>query len=282
MVPVKAGALHVPVLAVNLQTLLDLLQALGEFLPVVHDDLAFALLREDLGHLLHLLLTLLDAIDTNVTDARDARSHRGCSTTLAVLDSDTFSVLHSQLLAREVVDLRVGLAGRGVQAGSSTVDMLVGEVFVNTSLLERGNNTGLGRGANDGQRVALLLEGFQLLGSSRAGSALLAQLGGDRTELTVNVGINILGRHGELVLVLKAYKHATEVEANEILEQLLNSIALGIIFLVFVEDLVSQVGAGLEGQAFRQAEGVVAVKKDVADLNTASCKYLDADRCFVN
>ncbi len=101
-------------LADDLQTLLDLLQALGELLPVVHDDVGVALLFEDCGHLLHPLLALLDTINTDVADERDARTHGSSSTTLAVFDSDALRILHSQLLACIVVDSGVGLAGRRV------------------------------------------------------------------------------------------------------------------------------------------------------------------------
>ncbi len=38
--------------------------------------------------------------------------------------------------------------------------MLVGEVFVDASLLQRGDDTGLSRGADYGHGVALLLEGL--------------------------------------------------------------------------------------------------------------------------
>ncbi len=112
-----------------------------------------------------------------------------------------------------------------------------------------------------------------MLGHSRARSALLAQLSGDCTELTVDVGINLLRSHSEAMLLLKANEHATEVVADEILKKLRNSVALGL--APFLEDLVSQVGAGLKSQTLRQAEGVVAVEKDVLGLHIVNCKHLD-------
>jgi hypothetical protein len=44
---------------------LDLLEALLELLPVVHDGLALGLLGEQLGHGVHLLLAVLDAVDAD-------------------------------------------------------------------------------------------------------------------------------------------------------------------------------------------------------------------------
>jgi len=202
----------------NLQALLDLLQAFGELLPVIHDDSGVALLLEELGHLLHLLLAFLDTIDTDVANKRDASTHGGCGTALAVLDGDTLRVLDTQLLASVVVDGGVRLARGGIQAGSSTVDMLVWKVLVEASLLQRGNNTGLGRSADNGHGVTLLLEFLELLRHTGAGLALLAQLGSDGTELTVDVGINLLRGHSETMLLLEAHKHATEVVTNKVLE----------------------------------------------------------------
>lgn len=150
--------------------------------------------------------------------------------------------------------------------------MLVGKVFIDASFLQRGNDTGLGGGADNGHRIALLLEGLELLRRTGARSAFLAQLGGDGTKLTVNVGISLIGRHGKAMLLLEANEHTTEVLANEVLKQLLNGVPLRL--APFLEDLISQVGASLKSQTLRQAEGIVAVEQDVFDLKTADCKYL--------
>ena len=230
----------------DLQRRLDLLENLGELLPVVHDGTGAALIGEELGHLLHLLGAVLDAVDTDVADEGNAGTLGGSGTALAVLDGDALLVLDAQLLASVVVDSRVGLAGRGVQAGSGTVDMLVGEVVINADLLYAGDDTGLGGGADNGHGVALLLQALKLLRNAGAGLALLAQLGGDGAELAVNVGIDLIRGHGEAVLLLQADEHAAEVVADEVLQQLLNGVALRL--APFLQDLVSQVRAGLEGQ----------------------------------
>jgi hypothetical protein len=98
-----------------LQLGLDLLEHLGELLPVIHDGKALGLLGEKLGHLLHLLLALLDAVDANVADARDASAHGSRGTALAVLDGDGLTLLDAELLAGVVVDGGVGLGARGVE-----------------------------------------------------------------------------------------------------------------------------------------------------------------------
>lgn len=232
----------------NLQRRLDFLENLGELLPVVHDSSGTALLGKKLGHLLHLLGAFLDAIDTDVADQGDTGTLGSSGTTLAVLNGDSLRVLDTQLLTGVVVDGRVGLArGRG-QAGGSTVDVLIREVVVDADLLDASDDTGLGRGTDDGHRVALLLEVLKLLRGARAGRALLAQLRSDGPELTVDVGINLFRRHGEVMLLLQAHEHAAEVVADKVFEQLINCVTLGL--APFLQDLVGQVGAGLESQTF--------------------------------
>lgn len=94
----------------TLRASLNLLQELGELLPVVHDLSDVALLSEDLLHRLHLLLALLDSIDTNIANARDASAHGRSGTTLAVLNSNRLFRLDTELLACIEVDLWVWLA----------------------------------------------------------------------------------------------------------------------------------------------------------------------------
>src|ERR1700761_5566670 len=137
---------------------LDLLQELGELLPVVHDHDAVALLPEGLLHLLHLLLAFFQLVDTDVADARDTGTHGSSGTTLAVLDSYGLFWLDAELLAGVEVNFGIWLAGRGVERGSGAVDVFVGEVLVDSSLLEGGDDTGFGRGADNGHGVAGLLQ----------------------------------------------------------------------------------------------------------------------------
>jgi hypothetical protein len=249
--------------AVHLQRL-DLLEALGELLPIVHDDSCLALLCEELGHLLHLLLALLNTVDTNVANEGNASTHGSSGAALAVLDGDSILVGNAELLAGKVVDGGVGLAGGLLHGSGCAEDVLVLEVVVDSRLLDTGDNAGLGRGADNGHRVALLLSPLKLLGNTRARLALLAQLGSDGAELAVNISINLLGGHGEAMLLLETDEHATEVVANKVFEELVDSVSLGLAPLL--KDLVGQVGASLEGKTLRQAEGVVAVEQNVLDL----------------
>ena len=111
----------------GLHGLLDLLEALLELLPVVHDGLGLALLGEGGGHLLHLLLALLDVVDADVGDERDVGTHARGSAGLAVLDGDALLWLDAELLASVDVDGWVWLGGWWVEGGDGGVDVLVGE-----------------------------------------------------------------------------------------------------------------------------------------------------------
>jgi len=71
---------------------------------------------------------------------------------------------------------------------------------------------------------------------------------------------------------LQAFEHAAEVLADEVFEELRAGVAVGETF--FFEDLVGQIGAGLEGEGFGEDEGVVAVEEDVFDLGVAICVRL--------
>lgn len=114
----KAGRLH---------GLLNLLEALLPFLPVVHDGFGLALLGEGLGHLLHLLLALLDVVDADVGDERDVGTHGRGSAGLAVLDGDALLWLDAELFACVDVDGWVWLGGWWVERAGGGVDVLVGE-----------------------------------------------------------------------------------------------------------------------------------------------------------
>ena len=219
--------------------------------PVIHDDVGLALLRQDLGHLLHLLFAIFNAIDANVPNQWDASTHSSSSTTLAILNSNTFAGLHTELLAGVEVDLGVWLGGRRVQAGGCAVDMLVGEVMHDVGLLETGNNTRLCTGADNAHWVSLLLELLQLLWCTRAWLAFLAEFLCDSTEFLTNVVVKLLWRHGEVVLLLKTDAHAAEVLPNEVFEEGFGGIAG--IDVVLLHDLIGQVGTGLEGKMLAEA-----------------------------
>jgi len=249
----------------SLRSSLDLLQALWELLPVIHNDLALGRLGQKFGHLLHLLLAILDAIHANISDTRNTGPHGSRSAALAVLNGDALLRLHAQLLAGVEVDGRVGLAGRRVQARRGTVDVLIGEVVVDLDLLDTGDDARLGRRADDRHRVALLLEVLELLRHAGADGGLLGEFEGDGAEFAVDVVVHLGLRHLEVELLLEAVEHAAEVLADEVGEELFDGVAF--LDVMFLEELVGQVGAGFKGEVFGEDEGVVAVEEDVFDLS---------------
>jgi hypothetical protein len=244
--------------------LLDLLEALWPLLPVVHDNDSLGLLGQELGHLVHLLLTIFDSVNTHVGNAWDTGTHGSGGTALAVLDGDDFRRLDAKLLAGVKVDLRIWLGRWWVEGSGSTVDVLIWEVVIDTDLLDGGNYSGLGAGGDDAHLIALLLSPLHHLWGTWAWLALLGELGGDGTEFTINVLVNLLGFHLEVVDFLELVAHASEVLADEGLEELVDRV--GVVDVVLLEDLIAELGAGLEGEEFGECEGVVAVEKDVGDL----------------
>ena len=139
-----------------------------------------------------------------------------------------------------------------------------GEEVRDACLLNRRNDTALGRRRNNSHGVALLLEPLELLSHTRTLNRLLAQLASDGAQFLLNVVVHLLRRHLEVVLLLQAVEHTAEVVADKVLKQLLERVALRLAKLL--KHLIGQVGAGLEGQALRQTKRVVAVEKDVLDL----------------
>lgn len=247
---------------------LDLLDGLWELLPVVHDDLGVAGFGERLGHLLLLGLALLETVDSDVGDEWDACTHAGSGSGLAVLDSQALLWLDTELLAGVEVDGGVGLAGWWVERGGSRVDGLVGEEAHEVGLLEGCNDTWLGGGRDDRHWVALSLGPLELLSDTWALDALLAQLGSDAAELHVDILVDLLRRHGEVVLLLEADEHVAEIVADEVLEQRVGGVAS--IDAVLLQNLIGEVGTSFEGETLRLAEGVVAVEEDVLDLQLLS------------
>ena len=241
----------------DLRAGLDLLQELRELFPVVHDLDTVALLSEGLLHLLHLFFTILDFVNTHVANARDTSTHGGSGTTLAVLDCHRLFWLDTELLAGIEVDLWVRLAGRRIERGSGAVDVFIGEVLVDASLLERGNNARLGGGADNGHLVALLLQTLKLLGCTWAWFAFGLELGSDRTQFLSDIFLKLVCWHLEVVLLLETNHHATEVLPNEGFEQVIHSVTL--LDVVHLKKFIGEICASLEGETLRQAEGVVTV-----------------------
>ena len=209
-------------------------------------------------------MAVFDAVDANVANEWDAGSHGSSSTRLAVFDGDTLLRLDAKLLACVEVDLGVGLAGRRVEGGRSTIDLGVWEVLVEANLVQRGNDTGFGRGADDGHWVALLMKPLQLITCTGALLALLRELCSDGTEFLVDVLLDLVWWHLEVVLLLEIGDHASEVLANEIFEELVDSVTLRLAILL--EELVGEVCASFERKTLGETEGVVTVEEDVLDL----------------
>ena len=243
----------------------DLLQQLGELLPVVHDLISIALFLENLCHLLHLLLALFDAVDADIADQGDSSTHGGGGSTLAILDGDGLRWFDTELLTGVEVDLGVGLGRWRVEGGSSRVDMLVGEVVVDFGLDERGDDTRLGRGRDNTHGIALLLEILELLGNTRAGGCFLRQLLGDTSELLGNVVLEFIGLEGEVVLLLQTNQHATEVLTDEVFEEAVDRVAIW--ETVLLKDFVGEIGTCFESKTLGQDKGVVAVKENVLGLD---------------
>lgn len=105
-----------------------------------------------------------------------------------------------------------------------------------TSLLERGNDTRLGRGGHDSHGVALVLDPLQLLVGTGALLALGRQLLGDLVELTGDEIVLLVLGHLEVVLLLDADEHVAEVVADELLQQLVDGV--GGVNVVLLQHLV--------------------------------------------
>lgn len=124
--------------------------------------------------------------------------------------------------------------------------MLVGEVLGLVGLLERGDDTRFGRGADDGHWVAGLLQALELFGGTGAGLALGLEFGSDGTQLLSNVLFELICGHLEVVLLLETDHHATEVLANEGFEEVIDGVAFG--DFVHLEEFIREIGAGFEGE----------------------------------
>jgi len=172
------------------------------------------------------------------------------------------------LFACVQVDLRIGFAGWWVEGGGSAVDVLVGEVVIDTGLLERGHNTRFGRGADDRHGISSFVQLLQLLGDTRAWSSLCGQLRDDLAEFTADVVLHLIWSHLEVVLLLETHQHSAEVLTDKVFEEGVDTVAF--LDAMFLEKLVGEIGASFEGETLGEDEGVVAVEEDVFDL----CKGL--------
>ena len=105
--------------------------------------------------------------------------------------------------------------------------------------------------------------GEHLVGT-RALNTLSRELLGHLIQLTVNELILLFLAHLEVVLLLQCLDHAAEVHANEALEKAIYGVCF--VDVVFLHDLVGEVGASPEGKTLGLAESVVAVQEDILDL----------------
>lgn len=142
--------------------------------------------------------------------------------------------------------------------------MVVGKVVVDAHLLQGSNDTWFGGSADNRHRVSGLFETFQLLRCSGARLALLSEFGSDGTKLFVDVFLELISGHLEVVLLLQADHHATEVLTDEVLKESFDGVALR--DFVHLKEFIGEIGAGFKGQTLGEAESVVAVKEDVLDL----------------
>jgi hypothetical protein len=235
-----------------------------EVLPVVHDSLGLAVFGKDVSHLVHLLLAVFDAVDADVADEGDASSHTSSGTGLAVFDSEALLRLDTELLAGVEVDFGVGLARGRVQGGGGRVDLLVWEVLAEADLVERGNDTWFGRGADDSDGITLLNHPGELVTCTWAFFALLGELLSDGTQFPVDVFLKLLRGHLEVVLLLEVDHHATEVLTDEVFEEGVDSVAFRLAMLL--EQLVGEVCTSFEGKTLRETESIITVQKNVLDL----------------
>ena len=105
---------------------------------------------------------------------------------------------------------------------------------------------------------------FQLFGGTGAWSGFGAELLDDFSQFTVDVFFKLLGRHLEVVLLLESDHHATEVLTDKVLQEGVDGVAFWDVILG--EELVGEIGTSFKGETLRQDESVVAVEKDVLDL----------------
>lgn len=66
------------------------------------------------------------------------------------------------------------------------------------------------------------------------------------------------------MLLLETDAHAAEVLADEVFEEGLGGVTG--VDVMLLQDLVGEVGTGLEGEVLAEAQCVVAVEEDVLDL----------------
>ncbi|KAI6757698.1 hypothetical protein HG531_003523 [Fusarium graminearum] len=217
----------------------------GELGPVTHDDHSTSI-AQDLFHLGLLVLS----IRTDVANDLDSSTGTAESTALAVLNGNCLLGLLAELLKSMEVDGGVRLAGRLLETCGSREDNVAREVLVLADLL-------------DGSANSKLLE---LLIDTNARLEGLLELGDDGVFLLSDVGFEVFGGNVDVVVLLEGGEHATEVLANELLDESLASESH--VNLARLADLVDETSASLKGKLLREDEGVVAVEQEGVDLES--------------
>lgn len=230
-------------LDINGDIILDILQTILKLRPMVHDSLCAKVSQG----LRHRILRVFAIVAANVGDDGDTSTNRGKSARLAVLDGNSLSSRLADLFKSIQVDSGVGLRGGLRQRAGSAEDLVLVKELVLTDVLDGSENaTQSGRG-HDCQTVLLLRENLlQLLGGTDTGLSLSIQLGDDFVLFLRDVFLQFLCIDLEVVLLLEGDHHATEVLANKVLDELLAGVTVGEV--IGLQNLIGQVGTGLEGQ----------------------------------
>ena len=205
-----------------LRTILNLFKIGWELAPVRHDNLSARILQ-DLSH----LRRLFGLVATDVADDGDIGADGAHGAAAAVLDSDTLRGLDAELFHGVQVDGGVGLAGRLGERGCGAIDVVRVEVFVLADLFDAGFDAAEGAAGYDCHLVGLFAKELgELDVYSSARLELFLELGDDLVFFAEHVGLELVRRHLDAVLLLQGDHHAAEVLADEFGHQLWPSVFL--------------------------------------------------------
>ena len=143
--------------------------------------------------------------------------------------------------------------------------MVFGEVLGLVDLLDAGHDATERTRADHREPVLLVLvQLVELFAAADAGLGVPLQFGNHPVLFHGDVLLHFRAGDAEFEFFLQVHDHAAEVLADEVVEEFGAGVAVWDV--VFGEDLVGEVGAGFEGEFFREDEGVVAVEEDFGDL----------------
>ncbi|KAK3937671.1 initiator tRNA phosphoribosyl transferase-domain-containing protein [Diplogelasinospora grovesii] len=241
--------------------IINLLHALLELAPVLHDDHRAGLFQ---GLCHHLLVSLL--VRSDIPDRLDPGPCRAQGARLAVFHRDALVCRLPEGLHGVEVDGGVRLARR-LRQGAGGGEDPVAKVLVLADLLDARLHAAQRAGADDRHGVPLrggdLLE---LLVDPRAGHQLLLELRDDHVLLPLDVVVQLRIGQREPVALLQADHHAPEVLPDELADQRVAGELLLEGHVLGPGDLVDELGAALKGELFGQDERVVTVEEDRVDL----------------